>query len=540
MLLLQPHDGRYPDDAEPARRWVAPDGLEPLRDPAGVPQVFIARGETGSVLTLRLRAHSPVRTPDELAIRYDAARFRLRSTVAGARTDGRWFDAPTGSDVVVDRTVALDGIEAAMIRALAPRGADTLEVEVELTVVGALPRWPWLVRLDGPAVVAQLQTLAAAGTTTREAVLDALAGLGPQALLWLPKQAGAIPPPPDAGRAAVAEHALASVTTAEGEALRVRTDLPAHLDVDLSVWRTAATTLALRWSLSQFLATVPDPAVHLFEVITPAPLQAAVVHVGNDVPLHPTGVARLEVELSTGSPSGRLHHAFEPGAPSFARLAYVRETAAPVALQWIARATVMTSAGPQVIETQAKSTGPMLELVPSALDFVVLRFAADAVVFTRVRELSVTLGRRTLVLTAGEPLAFAVGQHAPASVTVAAVGTDGARHDLGAVPLLPGGLVFGALALGIGETATVTLSLPEAARARVAYLAVQVEGGPWRTLDPGGSVRWPVRRDDRFTAPRLRYRTRHVPRDAAGATAAMVESPLRDASGESITLELPP
>ncbi len=539
MLLLQPQAGRYPDDTDATRVWIAPQGLEPVLDAAGVPQVFVARGEGGSVLTLRLRSSSRVTAANEHALAYDAARFRLRSTVAGARTDGRWYDAPVGSDVVVDRTVALDGIEAAMIRALAPRGADTLELEVELTVVGALPRWPWLVRLDGPAVAAQLQATLGAGTVTRQAVIDALVGLGPQALRWLPKQAGAIPPPLDPAREAVAQHALALVTTADGTGLRARTDLAAHVDVDLSVWRTASTQLALRWSLSQFLASVPDPAVHLFDVVAPAPLQAAVVHVGNDVPLHPTGVTRLEVELTTGSPSGRLHHAFEPGAPSFARLAYVRETAAPVDLRWLARATVMTSSGPTVFETSPAPTGPMLELGPSSLQIVVLRFFADAIVFTRVTELRITIKTRTVVLTAAQPLAFAVGRATPATVTLAAVGTDGVVHDLGERPLWAAGLAFGARELGIGESTAVTLALPEALGPQVAYLAVQIEGGPWRTLDPGEGLRWPVRRDDCFTPPRLRYRTRHVPRDAAGNTAPMIESPLRDASGERIAIELP-
>jgi hypothetical protein len=97
-------------------------------------------------------------------------------------------------------------------------------------------------------------------------------------------------------------------------------------------------------------------------------------------------------------------------------------------------------------------------------------------------------------------------------------------------------MVISASTIGAGEIFDVTLRRAPDLAERVAYLAVQVEGRRWRTLDPGVEITVPVRRDSRLKPPRLRYRTRHVPRRADGATSPIVESTLRDASGAVVTV----
>lgn len=539
MLVLAQSGGRYPDDHDAALRWVPPDGLAPVLDTSGTPEVYVARDADGGVLTLRLQAQWPVLGANERATRHTRARFRLRSGIAGSRIDAGWHDAPTSGSTIVDRSVALDPVEAAMIRKLAASGGESVDVDVALSLEGALPTWPWLVRIDGQALQSRLAAVLGSATVDFAAVLDAFAGLGNELFEWRALQPHAIPPPADAAREAIAHHASAYLLTPLADGFQLRSDVPAQLDVSLAVHRTARTELALVWSLSQFIAAQPEPGKHLLDARAPDPFQAAELHVANDVPLAEDGVRRIELEITTGGPTGALHHAFELGAPSAVRLPFVRQGPAPLALRWLARATVVVGSGPTIVETSPRATGPMLELDAAALGIVPLCFVADPIVFTRVAALEVKIGTRTLALTAARPRAWAIGRTPPPTVEVSAVDAAGARTAMGPFPLVPGGRTFGALELGIGEPVGVQLVAPDALWSRAAYLAVQVESGPWQTLDRGDTIAWPTYREDRFTPPKLRYRTRHVPRDAAGATAPITESPLRDASGERIELELP-
>lgn len=539
MRTLRRDAEGFLDDLDPSLRWVVPDGLEPVVDAAGVPQVFVVRGPDAGVLTLRLRPRWPGLDGRHRQASIAASRVRLVGLAAGVRSDGVWHDGGIEAEHLLGRALALDAIELAMIRRLAPGGGDTIEVEVELAFEGLLPRHPWLVRIDGPGLRARLRALLGDGSFDRAGWNDAIAGLGDDVLTWWPLRADAIPVPRDEARIALAEHCLPLVTSGGPEALRLRDDLPERLAIDLSVATAGRTAVALRWSLSAFLAGLADPSLHLVDATVPDPFQAAAMHVTCDVPLADGGVRSIEVEITTGGPSGRLRHVFLPSAAAAVRLPFVRESAAPLEPRWLARATVVTAAGPTVVETPPRAGGTVIDLDATALGIVPLRFAADPIVFTRVAAIEIEIGARRVQLTAAASEAWAVGRTPPPSVAVTAIATDGVRHPLGNLALARDGLRVGAATLGIGDTVTVVLAPPAQLEASAAYLAVQIEGGPWRTLERGDRLPWSLRRDDVLTAPRLRYRTRHVPRDAGGRTSPMRESPWIDASGESITVTLP-
>jgi hypothetical protein len=100
------------------------------------------------------------------------------------------------------------------------------------------------------------------------------------------------------------------------------------------------------------------------------------------------------------------------------------------------------------------------------------------------------------------------------------------------------GLNVDAMALGSGEICPVAIRPPADIAARAAYLAVQVEGHGWRTVEAGTEVTLPIRRASRLQPPTVRYRTRHVPRREGGATGVITESAWREAAGEVISLVL--
>jgi hypothetical protein len=180
----------------------------------------------------------------------------------------------------------------------------------------------------------------------------------------------------------------------------------------------------------------------------------------------------------------------------------------------------------------------MIDVDAASLGITPLRFAAARDLFDYVVSAAVTVGSRTLTLTAAAPEAWAIGREPPASAAVSVTLQSGTVHSLGDMTVGPAGLTIEASALGIGDVAPVILRPPADLLNRAAYLAVQVDGYPWRTIEAGAEIRLPVRRPTRLEAPRLRYRTRIVARGPNGATRAIDESGWRDATGDVIPIEV--
>jgi hypothetical protein len=538
LCLLGSGDDGFPDDADPRVRHRLPVGLVPALGPDGTPQALLARTPEGGFLQLRLDAVWPALGEHDRRVAPSAGRLRLRWHTPTAAPQGGWHDAVVSGQALVDRALALEPAELAIARRLVLGGAELLEIEVELVVEGRLPRLPWLARVAGPSLQSLVLAQLGEGPHAWASVEDAFAGLSLDAFTWLPLEPAALPPPPDEALQAIARHAAPLLLVRDDDRYVAAPSVPAQLDLDLGVARAGSRRVALRWSFSEFLAAQPDPSKHLVTIDGPAPLEAAVVQLVNDVPLAAAGIRSIEVEIMTGGPSGRRSHRFEPGQPSAARLTVIREGHDPLALTWRARAIVMVGGRPTQVDTDPRPSGQSIRVDADALGLRPLRFAADAAVFEHAEAIEVALPHAQVQLTAAAPEAWAVGRTPPAAVEVAVALAEGPRVALGTLPLGPRGLVIGVAELGVGAAATVRLRPPADLEARAAYLAVQVEGGPWRTLEAGGALAWSVRLPTRVHAPRLRYRTRHVPRRADGSTAPIVESPWRKAEGAAVEVEV--
>ncbi len=538
MLVLTRINDRFPDDTDPAITYRLPTGLTPLPGPDGTPQAVISRSPDGGLLHLRLGAAWPQLNAQEKHVPFSAGRFRLVLKTPIDEEAGQWRDTPTQGDTVVNRSVSLDPIETAIAKRISQSGGDLIDVEVELDIRGLAPMFPWLVRAESDMIQSRIAALLGPTPATWERVEAAFLGLSKDTFTWYPLEPGAVPPPTDQAMLAIAHHAAPTLLTKSQGGWSLTDSDATHLDVSLAVPRTQTQRFGLRWSFSEFLAAQPDPGLHLIDLDIPAPFVAADIHVVNDVPLADSGIRGIGVEIRTGGPSGIVRHEFLPGQPSSARLRFVRETFEDLALSGKTRTTVDTANGPTIVENDLRPSGLMVEINTRSLNLTPLRFLAQPAIFEHVASLEVIVGRRTLSLTPTSPQAWAVGRRPPATVDVWAVLDSGDRAPLGAMAISGQGLTFDLAFLEVGQIKTVTLQPPTNIDQQAAYLAVQIEGGPWRTIDPGATVTWPVRQANRFQPPQLRYRTRHVPRSADGTTRPITESTWRNGVGPTVTLEV--
>jgi hypothetical protein len=360
-----------------------------------------------------------------------------------------------------------------------------------------------------------------------DTVEAAFIGLGLDDFDWYPLAPAALMPGQDEALRAIAaqwSRLLFEFDGAGDGPWRWRADFPARLDADLRQPTGLRWRRALRWSFADFLSTQPDPARHVVDLSTPAPLDAAPLLIVNDLPLSPLGVQELLVEVRSGGPSGMLSHAFRPGEAGAASLRYVRRSFDEQALSWRCRATIATSDGPVVQTSDFRPGSPLVEVSAQALGLKVLRLAAQAEVFDLVPTLEVTVGSRRHALSRTAPASWAIGRQPPPQALMTAVSSTGQRAELGAVPLSPTGLLVGVPQLGLQSMAAVRLDAPGSLSASLAYLAVEIEGLGWHSLEPGGAFEFSWPRASAFDPPAWRYRTRHVPRLADGRTQPWVDS----------------
>jgi hypothetical protein len=538
MLVLSNVGDVFRDDQDAAIRYRLPVGLRPLPGEDGTPQAVLSRSQDGGLLHLRLGAVWPEFAANERAVFFDEGRFRLLLQTPTAKETGQWRNTPVAGDAVVDRGVTLSPVEAAIARRLGERTGDLVDVEVELSVRGVAPSFPWLVSVPAETLRARIAALLGPVPATWDAVEAAFLGLGEETFTWYPLAPGAIRPPRDEALVAIARHVAPILLTTSDDKWALGEGGPARIDVSLNVPYVDFRRFGFRWSFSEFLASQTDIGRHLVDINEPGPFAAADISIVNDLPLAPGGIRSIAVEVRTGGPSGLLRHEFLPGQPAAARLRFVRETFETLQLQWAARITLMTAAGPAVESCDFRPCGQLLEINAATIGLKPLRFVAEGNIFDHATALEIKIGARTLTLTRASPQAWAVGRQPPPAAPVMAVLASGERHSLGTVPLASTGMTIGSGILGLGEMAPVLLRPPADIDRRAAYLAVQVDGQGWRTIHPGSDVEITVRRISRLQAPRLRYRTRHVPRDSSGTTRVMAESGWRDASGDTITVEL--
>jgi len=538
LLLRQDHDW-YSDDSRPGVRYLLPKALEPVSSVDGIPQVLVARSGDGGVLHLRLGANWPELGQGEERVPFSGGRFRMVLKAPTAETHSEWRDVQLFGDALVDRSLSLSGAELAIARHLWERGAELVEVEVELSIRGSFPAYPWMVRVEAERLRELLLALLAETPASWQMVQAAFLGISKETFQWIPLEPRAIPPPTDEALLAVAQYAAPLLLrwTDEGW-IPGDGSLPPEISLSLQVPRSGVRPFGMRWSFSEFLERQPDPGRHLLDLAVPDPFEAADLQIVNDLPLDEKAIRKITVEVLTGGPTGRVTHQFEPGKPSAARLRFVRETFDELNLSWRTLADVVTAAGPAIVPSDFRTTGLLIEVNREALNLTPLRFLAELEVFDHVTAILVKLGSRAFRLSRESPEQWAVGRRPPANVTVSAELPAGEIRGLGTVPLDPGGLDIGASLLRVGGPVGVSFRLAEDMVQRAAYVAVQLEGHGWRTLGGGETVSWPVARKNRLVAPEFRFRTRHVPVQGDGATGVMVESEWRDESGLEVSLEL--
>jgi hypothetical protein len=448
---------------------------------------------------------------------------------------GEWRPTSVTEQAFVDRSVSLNAAEAAIARRIGEGGGEVVDVELEVIVSGFAPVFPWMAQLDSELVKRALTAAMGASPASWDKVEAAFLSLSPDSIQWHPLSRGALPPPIDGALRAIAHHAAPLLLTKGDGGWRINSSTPEKIAVSLAVPYLDSRTFGLRWRFSDFLAAQPDPKRHLIDLSVPAPLEGALLLIANDVPLASGGIQSIEIEVKTGGPTGRVSHVFLPGQPSAARVPFVRQTFDDLNLEWRAILTISTARGTTVVEAPGGKTGVTLELTPVTIGVTPLRFRATAEVFAHVSSVEVTVGARVVALTAQSAEAWVVGRTPPATCQVSVTPVGGSKMLLGDYPV-DGGLTADAAMIGVGDVATVALRPAPDLSARAAYLAVQVEGAPWRSLDFGSELKWPVQRENRLAPPRLRYRTRHVPRTAAGATSPMLESPWKPAEGLQVEI----
>jgi hypothetical protein len=533
MLILAEAEGSFADDTKPEVHYRLPIGLAPAAADGGAPQVILSRGEGSGLLQLRLAPVWPELKPGDRRTPFSKGRFRLLMQTPSSTEAGEWRPTPVSEEAVVDRSVTLNAAEAGIARRLGAGGGEVVDVEVELTIAGFAPTYPWLVQVDGELLKRTVAALLGAAPATWDKVEAAFQGLGKELFQWHPSAPAAMPPPADAALRAIAHHASPFLLESSNGVWHVRSAAPGPLTLSLAVPYLDSRPFGLRWRFSEFLAAQPDPGRYLLDLTVPAPLQGASLLIANDVPLAAGGIQRIEVEVRTGGPSGRVTHVFLPGQPAAARVPFVRETFEDLDLQWRAKLTVSTARGPAVVEAPGGKTGLAVDLTLEKVGLAALRFRVMPEVFAHVASVEITVGSRTLVLNAQKAEDWVVGRTPPATCQVSASTAAGPKTQLGEYPI-DGGLTVDAATLGVGEVASMGFRPAADVTARAAYLAVQVEGGPWRSLDFGGELSWPVRRASRLEPPRLRYRTRHVPRLAAGATGPIATSDWKVADAAAV------
>ena len=523
MIVLTEHDGSFPDDKDPQVRYRLPTGLAPAYANGQDPQVILSRGQGSGLLQLRLVPVWPELKPSDRPTPFSKGRFRLIMRTPSSTEVGEWWPTAVSQDVVVDRSVFLNATEAAIARRLGETGGEVVEVEVELTLSGVAPAYPWLVQCEGETLRRAVAALLGSSPATWEQVESAFLGVTKEMFQWHPLQPAALPPAIDGALRAVAHHARSFLLEQSAAGWGVRTAAPQRLSLSLAVPYANSMAFGMRWRFGEFLKEQPDPKRYLIDLTVPAPLQTASVLITNDVPLAADGIQRIDVEVKTGGPSGRVGHTFLPGQPSFARVAFVRETFEDLKLEWRANVTVLTARGPTVVEVPGGKAELNIHLTSEKIGLAVLRFRVTSEALVHAASVEITVGTRTLMLTAQKPEGWVVGRTPPATCQVSAVTLGGKKTLLGEYPVV-GGLAVDCTMLGVGEITSVVFRPVPGLTTHAAYLALQVEGGPWRSLDFGTEINWPAQQTSRLEPLRLRYRTRHVPRLAAGTTGAIAES----------------
>jgi len=539
MLELSYTSATLLDDENSNIRYKLPIALQPLTNTDGLPQALITRTNKSGMLLLRLGAVWPVIGTNELITPFSGGQFRLFLHTPSGNESGRWHPIYPDDNELINSSIKLDLIEATIARRLGLTSSDIVDIEVELYITGRLPVYPWLVRADYRIIRQRLAALLDNIPASQEELTNAFLGLDSTLFEWHALETGTIPLPHDEALQIIAHYAKDLLFNQTNNGWEFKTETPQeHIDISLNTARIGKRIHTLTWSFSEFLANQASPDKHLIDVTTPAPFEAAKIRIINNLPLHKNGIRKISIEVQTGGPSGRLKYSFEPGTESIASLDFIRETFDDLSIKWRARITVLTSSGPRIVETDWSKSDMHIEIDNKSTGLYALKFSAVQSVFTHISEIILRIGSRTIILNQDKNEGWAVGSKVPDSLPVSVKLTTGETVKAGVMHPDKHGLTITESDIGAGEVIPVSIKTTTDSFFHNAYVAVQVKGAHWHTMEQDTVLSHPVRQINRFILPDIEYRVRHVKKDVNGKTHIMTETHWQIESGKTINIEI--
>lgn len=583
----------FPDHRDPRRLYALPDRLELQMDDALSPRFALLRfanddldgggGLIQAALQWRrtdldqLAAAVGERTVELPAAASAEARLVLRGTAADTVLEaGQWQPLRASSADALSITHHLtrqdSQILAALTREPGEGGPQPVELELRCVVPGLRPGLPWTAEAEVPALFELLRAQLPGDRPCTAVELEmAFLGLPAGVLSFRPATPGEPAVPDETLRRIAARRALETfLRPVPGGHEWHPGALPAA-GVPRAAWGLGSPTpdtltRTLRWSIRDLYET-HGQRDDVFPVVTPfQPLKKASVCVLCALPMHPEGLAQLDVELRFRGASGAPVHktlVFD-GSRGLATVGVVLP-AFGSGLELGFRTTLYVARDGQPPRTL--SSGPDFQPV-AGLQVVVDRvhcgvrplcLRCDAAVWRHTDAVDGRVATATgrvfdLRLTPGRPLRWLVlqGEDALASATVevSVALAHGERHVLRAEPLLGDEVLVTGWALEPAAPDVLTLRLAESLAARSALVAVELIPGPalpadgasgtWLTLDPHQTSTWSHWRDSVLQPPGYAWRLHWVERDASGATRPLRDTPWQTGQANELTVDVAP
>lgn len=599
MMLAQPLPDLpdvFPDHRDAQRLYVLPDRLTLALDADGAPRFTLLRhasddgARSGGILQafLALERDGMAELQDRPAVAgrslepAPVQQAEARLVLRGVSSDqvlaaGPWQAVSTASADGLSVTRFLDPDDVQIVSALVGTsgagGPEPVELELRLGVAGLRPGLPWTVTANAVVLHDQLQALLLAEpVASAEDIVRAFLGLPADVLGWQATGEGGEPLDTEARVRQAARAALQvlfrrvdggyawlpGVATADpADTVSWRLDLPLPETLER----------VLNWSLSDCHRTWGDRP-EAFPVVTPfRPLQRVTVHVLNALPLHPLGLAQLDVELRYRGASGAwvhrtvrfdgqvsLHTLLVVG-PAFGNgLSLSYRTLAVVAREG---QLPLTLSSPDFLPVD----GLQLVLGPDEVGLWPVPVEAEASLWAHLPAVRIEVNSggtapRTLTLTPDAPLAWVcllAGESiADATVRASAIAPDGASGPVWwSGPLPPEGLHLTGWLLEPVAPETVRLRLGDDLAARTALVSIELRAGDalpdasasgqLLTLEPGRAGNWSYWRASVLAPPGYAWRLHLVERDpASGATRPLRITDWRLDQGADLLIDQPP
>ncbi|MEE8584092.1 MAG: hypothetical protein V3T83_04500 [Acidobacteriota bacterium] len=587
----------FPDHLDPGLLHYLPPGLEVAHDALGHPEFVLVRfagddeSASGGRLRLTLRyadlpesiwqaASEAGWTLRRTAFEQGRLRLRLRSLLEGEDGEaGQWQPAAFARRGPSATEVSLSPSETQILQTLLEDGRGVVEFDWELDYQGLSRPRPWLVIVESIELIRQLKALLSGQPLRADQVEAAFLSL-PQGLVeWVPLgKAAAAAAPRQAILRETARRCLPLLFNREpGEGERYRLDETAQvsekLRFDLLRPRREMRRHRLQWSVADFWSRLDEQQrAGLFpEVRPPAPFQRATVWVVNHLPIDPSHLREVQVDLQHTGPRGAPRFrsfTFDGSGDAESFSTGFVALAGSFSLSFRLSLVIAQGDGPpELIETgfeEAPSTLVEINRDAAGVDF--LQVDSEEDLFAKVGRVEVSIesapddsegaaqelarSRLTAGKTSAWPVLKGVEPSAPLRVQCLAYQTAEEEAGQGIVlfdQLVEGRLVsLPAYLAEVLEPERVRISTSQGFFANLAFAVLELapsgaseEAADLFRLDPGQVRVWRFYRDSIFQPVSFRYRLRFVARNQDGETLPLAETDWIQAHGNELLLNTP-